>query len=152
MPHAACLKAQSDGKGVYFAAWDGETPIGRLFLAWTNNEIPRILDSRPHAYRFTQSPEIRDVYVAENRRSGGIGTLLIHEAVRQAEMRGATDVTLCVETENPRALALYERLGFEEPGIGVFTTTGTYIDGDGNEVQWQNGPQVLLARSSARRA
>ena len=42
--------------------------------------------------------------------------------------------------------ALYERIGFCESGIGAFTTSGTFVDEDGEERSWQHGPQVLLVQ------
>ena len=56
-------------------------------------------------------------------------------------------MTICVDTDNPRAQALYERLGFVESGIGVFTTRGTFTTEDGTEEPWQNGPQMLLIQA-----
>lgn len=114
---------------------------------WRNNEIPRILQAYPLAGQFSESPEVRDVYVVPERRSQGVGTHLIRKALTHAGRQTSSDVTICVEIDNPRARALYERLGFSEPGIGVFTTKGTYTGSDGREIPWQNGLQLLLARS-----
>jgi RimJ/RimL family protein N-acetyltransferase len=83
--------------------------------------------------------------VAE-RRSQGIGTQLLRRALRLARGRGVSHATICVDTDNPRARSLYERLGFVEPGIGAFTTSGVLVDEAGRERSWQNGPQVMLVR------
>lgn len=45
-------------------------------------------------------------------RSGGLGTLLASALEETARARGCTVVELGVEDGNPRALALYERLGY----------------------------------------
>ncbi|MFC1526688.1 GNAT family N-acetyltransferase [Candidatus Latescibacterota bacterium] len=149
MSHEACLKGHTADRGIYLVAWAGDVPVGRLFLAWQNSEIPRILQTHPQARQFSESPEIRDVYVDPGHRSRGIGTHLIREALACADRHTACGATICVNVDNPRARALYERLGFSEPGIGVFTTEGTFTDKDGNEAPWQNGPQLLLARESS---
>jgi ribosomal protein S18 acetylase RimI-like enzyme len=49
-------------------------------------------------------------------RSRGIGTALIAEAERRAAARGFSRIGLGVADDNPRAAALYLRLGFEETG------------------------------------
>ena len=45
-----------------------------------------------------------------------------------------------------RPRRLYERLGYSDPGIGVFHTFGTYTDDSGEEVPWDNGHQVFLLK------
>jgi ribosomal protein S18 acetylase RimI-like enzyme len=45
-------------------------------------------------------------------RSCGIGTLLIHNAEQRIRARGLRRAELGVEERNPRARALYERLGY----------------------------------------
>lgn len=45
-------------------------------------------------------------------QSCGIGTLLVAEAERRVRVRGYAYAELSVERDNPRARALYERLGY----------------------------------------
>ncbi|MBS2554395.1 GNAT family N-acetyltransferase [Catenulispora sp. NL8] len=45
-------------------------------------------------------------------QSRGFGTALIEEAEQRIRHRGLTRAELCVEHDNPRAQALYERLGY----------------------------------------
>ena len=144
LSHADYLDLQRRDEGRYLVAWDGPTPVGRLFLRWRNIEVPRIVNERPHAAPFANCPEICDADVVPERRSEGIGTQLILQALACAREAAAAQVTICVDTDNPRARALYERLGFSELGIGEFTTSGTFVDDDGKDQPWQNGPQVLL--------
>ncbi|MFF2546568.1 GNAT family N-acetyltransferase [Kitasatospora sp. NPDC058063] len=49
-------------------------------------------------------------------RSCGIGTLLIRSAEQRIRARGLTRAELGVEESNPRARALYERLGYRAYG------------------------------------
>ncbi|MFB6888021.1 GNAT family N-acetyltransferase [Kitasatospora sp. NPDC056327] len=49
-------------------------------------------------------------------RSCGIGTLLIRSAEQRIGARGLTRAELGVEEDNPRARALYERLGYRAFG------------------------------------
>jgi GNAT superfamily N-acetyltransferase len=145
--HRACANQQSRGEGVYLIAWDEDVPVGHLFILWTGNtEVPRIVDRCPQAAQFADCPELCELYVVAERRSQGIGTQLLRQAVELARKRGASQATICVDTDNPRARSLYERLGFVESGIGTFTTSGVLVDEAGREKPWQNGPQVMLVK------
>lgn len=64
------------------------------------------------------SPEPKELYieaiaVADRARGKGIGTQLVEEAIAFASQQGLERVTLQVVDTNPRALKLYERLGFQ---------------------------------------
>jgi GNAT superfamily N-acetyltransferase len=75
-------------------------------------------------------PNINDVYVVEGKRNQGVGTKLLHEAERIAKEKGYQKISLAVNpTLNPKAKALYERLGYQQ------TKTKPYLDGvyDGDE-------------------
>ncbi len=143
--HRSYADMQSRGEGVYLIAWDGDVPVGHLFIRWTGNtEVPRIVDRCPQAAQYADCPEFIELYVVPERRSQGIGARLVMRGLQLSRERGAVQATICVNTDNPRARALYERLGFVEPGIGTFTTSGVLIDEAGREAPWQNGPQVML--------
>ncbi len=143
--HRSYADMQSRGEGTYLIAWDEDVPVGHLFVRWTGNtEVPRIVDRCPQAAQFADCPEFIELYVVPECRSQGIGARLVMRGLQLSRERGAAQAAICVNTDNPRARALYERLGFVEPGIGVFTTTGMLIDKAGREVPWQNGPQVML--------
>jgi ribosomal protein S18 acetylase RimI-like enzyme len=55
--------------------------------------------------------EIADLFVKENWRSTGVGTALITH-LRQDALRHTQTIEIGVMADNPRALALYQRLGF----------------------------------------
>lgn len=57
--------------------------------------------------------EISDLIVAEDQRGCGVGTAIIQYLVRVARDMHIPCVEIGVAKSNPRALALYERLGFE---------------------------------------
>ncbi len=75
-------------------------------------------DDSPLAYgQFTLWPtcaEISDLVVAESLRGQGVGTALIQALVKRARTKGAKAFEIGVALDNPRAAALYRRLGFEE--------------------------------------
>lgn len=56
------------------------------------------------------------ICVKANARGLGVGTALLHAIKDQAVARGLVQVRLDVINSNPRARALYERIGFVEQG------------------------------------
>jgi ribosomal protein S18 acetylase RimI-like enzyme len=67
--------------------------------------------------QFTRWPrcgEISDLVIAPPYRSRGLGTVLIQHLVQTARQMGADCVEIGVSLDNPRALALYRRLGFQD--------------------------------------
>ena len=85
------------------------------------------IDWRAHP----RSGYIHQVVTHPALRGRGIGTALIVELQRRISARGCTWVMLAVEDENPRARALYERLGYASWGRG--TDSWQVIDPDGSE-------------------
>lgn len=57
------------------------------------------------------------VSVASSHRGRGVGTALIEALVAWAPSVGVTRIQLWAWANNPKAIALYERLGFEREGI-----------------------------------
>lgn len=55
---------------------------------------------------------VTDVWVSPDHRRRGLGLVVMAAALEWAAERGATTAYLQVRGDNPRALALYERLGF----------------------------------------
>ncbi len=58
--------------------------------------------------------EISDLMIAEPLRGQGIGTALIQRLVQESLRLGMREIEIGAAFSNPRALALYLRLGFEE--------------------------------------
>jgi ribosomal protein S18 acetylase RimI-like enzyme len=65
---------------------------------------------------------VPQVAVASEFQSGGLGTLLLDLAFREAARRGYREVSLTVTDQNQGARRLYERLGFQ-----VFRTFGAFV-------------------------
>lgn len=59
-----------------------------------------------------QGAEIADLYVAPRWRGRGLGTALIRALEAEAARLGAQSVEIGAAESNPRARALYERLGY----------------------------------------
>jgi len=58
--------------------------------------------------------EISDMVVAEPQRGLGYGTAIIQTLVQKALKLGADEAEIGASLDNPRAAALYRRLGFED--------------------------------------
>ena len=58
--------------------------------------------------------EISDLIVSEALRDQGTGTALIHYLIEMAQSMGVTCIEIGAAADNPRAAALYRRLGFRD--------------------------------------
>lgn len=63
--------------------------------------------------RWQDGGEISDLIVAPEWREQGIGTMLVRTLAEIAHSEGFPEVEIGAAHSNPRAMALYERLGFE---------------------------------------
>jgi ribosomal protein S18 acetylase RimI-like enzyme len=75
--------------------------------------------------RWTSCAEISDLIVAQAQRSTGIGTGMIQHLIHNISHQGIDCVEIGVAQTNPRAAALYYRLGFT-----YYTTLEIPIKGD----------------------
>jgi RimJ/RimL family protein N-acetyltransferase len=69
-------------------------------------------------------------------REKGLGTRLIRAAIGQARDRGFHRVELHVHADNPRAIALYEKVGFVREGVArdAVRIDGRFVDSIGMAV------------------
>jgi len=63
--------------------------------------------------------QIEGVRIAADRRGGGLGEMLIGEAIRLAREAGCHLVQLTTDRRRPRARAFYQRLGFDDGHHGM---------------------------------
>ncbi len=66
---------------------------------------------------WARAAEISDLIVKESHRGGGIGTAMIQYLLRVAQDMNTPAVEVGAALSNPRALALYRRLGFQDDHI-----------------------------------
>ncbi|PSP15599.1 GNAT family N-acetyltransferase [Halobacteriales archaeon QH_10_67_13] len=71
------------------------------------------LDPAPSSFDQPDSVVVGDFYVAESFRGGELADRLIARAVGFAREHGCEQLALDVDIDNERALAYYEKLGFE---------------------------------------
>ncbi|GGM13062.1 hypothetical protein GCM10010129_66410 [Streptomyces fumigatiscleroticus] len=104
--HARRFARQQAGRSTYLVAWQDGRPAGHTEVRWGGCADPAVRAARPGC------PEIDALAVAEHLRSRGIGGALVRRAEELARRRGHTAVGLGVADDNPRAAALYARLGY----------------------------------------
>ena len=88
---------------VDLAAGDGEL-VG--FVATSVDEAPSVFD-RPDRL------VVGDIYVRESSRGSGLARDLMARAKRRAAETDCSELVLDVDVDNERALAFYEKMGFE---------------------------------------
>ena len=129
---------QQDGRLTYLIAWRDGIPIGHTMTRWEGTTDIFV------AERITNCAHIEDLFVMPELRSRGIGTRILAHAERLAAERGFTQIGLAVGIDNPRARALYERLGYENTGFGAFEIGGTYTDRRGQSREWREVCEYLV--------
>ena len=115
------------GEGIFLAAWKDGEPVGHVFLKW-NPALPGEYATRVQG----DFGDLENLFVAEKRRSKGIGSMIIQKAEEEARCRGVELLGLAVDPErNPRAHVLYLRHGFRDIGLAPFDASGTWMDREG---------------------
>lgn len=85
----------------WYLYWEGADVLGWVLVSWQGKETTPTY------------PDIFDLYVRKGRRGRGIGTQLIQFCEDMASKWGFKKIGLAVNRdENPRALVLYQRLGY----------------------------------------
>lgn len=78
-------------------------------------------------------PQIVDLQVKESQRGHGYGSDFIHALERIAAEAGSKCLYLCVEpVNNPRAYALYRRLGYQPVQSKPYRKIWKFTDSQGN--------------------
>ena len=104
------LRCEPSGADVgLFALADGDVVGSAVLCA---RPVQRLA-----AAAYPDVPEIGYLQVEPARRGSGIGTALVGFGERLARERGASAVTIGVGLDNPRARALYQRLGYRPTGV-----------------------------------
>lgn len=105
--HAVRYARQVAGDGTFLVAWLDGRPVGHGEVLWNGCAAPEVRAACPDC------PEVNGLGVwPESLRSRGIGTAIVRAAEDLAVRRGIGRLGLGVGADNPRARALYERLGY----------------------------------------
>ena len=122
------------------AVFDGRV-VGFGLIVYS---APSDWDRREHV------PLVVNLYVQAAVRSGGIGSALLREMQVRAVRLGFPAIYLRVESENnPRAFALYRRLGFEPLQDKPFLDPYRFTDSAGHTHQGVEWNVEMVKRLSA---
>ena len=136
--HHERFTQQLDGRLTYLIAWLDGIPVGHTMVRWEGTTDAYVAD------RISECAHVEDLFVMPELRSKGIGTHILAYGERLAAEREFAKIGLAVGTDNPRARALYERLGYLDTGFGVFEIGGTYTDIHGNVQEWREVCEYLV--------
>ncbi|GHK03015.1 GNAT family N-acetyltransferase [Streptomyces sp. NPDC003753] len=122
--HARRFARQEAGESTYLVAWTEGRPVGHAEVRWNGCAASEVRAARAGC------PEINGLGVwPEELRSRGIGSALIRAAEDLARGRGRSVIGLGVAADNPRAAALYARLGYRP--LTAYVDRWSYEDADG---------------------
>lgn len=125
--HRGRLRDAQLGDLRYFVIQRDDIVIGFLSLvfrrpsSWSNHDDKQYL------------PEIIDFHIAEAQRGQGFGSQAIHAMERIAAEAGYQQLYIAVDPiDNPRAYALYQRLGYQPVQPEPYFHNWEAVDSDGN--------------------
>ncbi len=133
----ATLEKNLKKDGCTKVIYDGENIIGMLII-YTHDRQPeisfkslRLLIVAILDYFVISDIKKGDIYIAEiaideNQRSKGYGTKVIKDVIAYGQKKGYKRVILDADFRNPKAKALYERLGFKVYNQKSFLKRGMY--------------------------
>jgi GNAT superfamily N-acetyltransferase len=137
------LMRQERGSITLFTAWWNGVGIGHAMIAWAPHGDPYV--------EWVGCPWIYDVLTHPDHRSRGVGAAMLRACEEAARQRGEARIGIGVSVTNTRARALYERLGYSDPGIGPRATSGQWISPDGVAHLWEDQVQYLTKPLLPRR-
>ena len=99
-----------------------DTPqIGRLFVLRIDGKVAGMANAliTVSTAQGTRVLLLEDVIVSSRYRAAGLGRQLVEHVCEWAKADGMTRVTLLADQDNAKALAFYDRLGFEKSAMVV---------------------------------
>ena len=115
LPHLACFYSRLDTRKMIGELERARRGVVDHLAVWTSTGVA-VAKGGVNYEEKPDSGVIWTLSVREELRSLGIGTFLIRAAEERIRDRGLRYAALGVEENNPRARALYERLGYAPYG------------------------------------
>ena len=99
-----------------------DPPAAHVLLAWAG---PRLAGMAAYSYLWpavgrTRSLYLKELYVGESHRRGGVGKLLMRAVLETAAQHGCSRVEWTTDSGNAGAQAFYETLGLPRHPSKVF--------------------------------
>lgn len=138
--HHDDLVDQEQGRISFYVAWFRHGPIGHGLVNWDGAREAEIASVYPGC------PEIYRMSVLQAFQSKGVGTRLLQACEQEAMDRRLSCIGIGVGHDNPRAQALYTRLGYKQSQIDncVFRYRRQLETG---EVLWIEEPGIWFVKS-----
>jgi diamine N-acetyltransferase len=111
----------------FWTVWEGDTLLAYAKI-WPDRPLAELQDA--------PALEIQRIYVAPEAQGRGLGQYLLDFCKQRAREVGAVWLYLSVWTENPRAIAFYQRNGLE-----IFGEMDFYV-GTERQTDWWMGCRV----------
>ncbi|MER7517440.1 GNAT family N-acetyltransferase [Streptomyces sp. NPDC126499] len=136
--HSGRFARQEAGLATYLLAWHDGVPAGHGLVRWDGCAAPEV------RALLADCPELNGLDVRADLRGRGIGTALVRAAEDLARERGRTLLGLGVADDNPRAAALYARLGYES--VTPYTDRWSHTDAEGRTHHHADSCTFLVRR------
>ena len=98
-------KKKLQGKGIKYFVMEKDREIGRAYLYILKNDLHK----EPFGF-------IEDVFVEEDQRGQGIGSVLINVILKEAEKKNCYKLIMTSRHSKPHLHKLYQDLGFNDHG------------------------------------
>jgi GNAT superfamily N-acetyltransferase len=134
------LDQQRERISFYVAFVSGE-PVAHGLVRWLGPRDPAT------ATLYPDTPEIYRLNVMQTHRARGIGTQLVGACEQEARQREFRSLGLAVDDTNPRARALYLRLGYAPSKMMHSVDRYCYRLPNG-EIQWVEEPGAFLVKAT----
>jgi ribosomal protein S18 acetylase RimI-like enzyme len=134
------LILQDAGHGFLLIAWELRIALGDVYVWLAPAEEPELRTHLPGVALLTH------LEVTPARRNQGIGTELLRAAERRLSAMGHDQVALGVGLDNPAALRLYRRRGYEEWPHGKVDTTRTEYGANGERELRPEKCRIMVRR------
>jgi len=89
---------------------------GAFYVVLVDGEVRGFYRVNRHAGRSRHAAALETLAIAPSEKGSGFAHAMIEEAIEHMRSDGILRVELMVEADNPRALAFYRKLGFEQEG------------------------------------
>jgi ribosomal protein S18 acetylase RimI-like enzyme len=89
---------------------------GAFYVAIGNRDVRGFYRVNRHPGRSRHAAALETLAIAPSEKGSGFARAMIEEAIEFMRADGILRVELMVEADNPRALAFYRKLGFEQEG------------------------------------
>jgi ribosomal protein S18 acetylase RimI-like enzyme len=97
--------------------FDALLATGCFFVALRDGEVRGFYRVNRHSGRSRHAAALETLAVAPAEKGTGFARAMIEDALAHMRADGILRVELLVEVDNPRGIAFYRKLGFEQEGV-----------------------------------